>query len=268
MLRAIFYTVAFLAIQLVVSLIFNFAVPVLQAYGVDLSSHVVMFISVVLSSLLTIAVFLLLRWSTVTRSYLLSRPYFILFWVVLAALGALIPSMLLQELMPALPPVLQEIVDQTTEQMSSLMDMRGGYFLIALLVPLAEEIVFRGAVLRSLLRWKPDLHWPMIAVSALLFALAHGNPAQMIHAFLTGLLLGWLYYRTGSIIPGVVYHIANNTVAYILYKLYPDPDLELSDLLGNSQRTIGAAVIFSLFIFLPALYQLNQRMKRVREDVS
>jgi membrane protease YdiL (CAAX protease family) len=128
------------------------------------------------------------------------------------------------------------------------------------LAPLAEELVFRGAVLRALLRWN-SRHWVGISISALLFALIHMNPAQMPHAFLIGLLLGWMYYRTDSIVPGVVYHWVNNTVAYVLFNLYPDPDLTLMDLFGSQQRVL-MALGFSLCIFLPALFQLNLRLKK------
>ena len=129
-----------------------------------------------------------------------------------------------------------------------------------MLAPLCEELVFRGAVLRALLRWTPR-HWVAIAISALFFALIHVNPAQMPHAFLAGLLLGWLYYRTDSVVPGIVLHWVNNSIAYVVYNLYPDPDMQLIDLFGT-QRHVAAAVVFSLFILLPALYQLHLRMKK------
>ena len=94
-----------------------------------------------------------------------------------------------------------------------------------------------------------------------LFALIHVNPAQMPHAFVVGLLLGWLYYRTDSVVPGIVYHWINNSIAYVFYNLYPDPSLHLVDLFG-SQRSVAAAVMFSLFILLPSLYQLNMRLRK------
>ena len=126
--------------------------------------------------------------------------------------------------------------------------------------PFIEELVFRGAVLRALLQWTPR-HWVAIAVSALLFALAHMNPAQLLHPFLIGLLLGWLYERTGSIVPGIIFHWANNTVAYLLIRIYQDPDITITQIFGSQSRVM-MAVGFSLLIFLPALYQLNQRMKK------
>ena len=83
----------------------------------------------------------------------------------------------------------------------------------------------------------------------------------MPHAFLVGLLLGWMYWRTDSIVPGVVYHWVNNSVAYVIYNIYPDPSLELLDMFG-SQRAVLMALVFSLCIFLPALYQLNLRLRK------
>jgi hypothetical protein len=87
------------------------------------------------------------------------------------------------------------------------------------------------------------------------------NPAQMPHAFLIGLLLGWMYWRTDSIVPGVVYHWVNNTVAYVMYNLYPNPDLTLVELFGSEQKVL-MALGFSLLIFLPSLFQLNQRLAK------
>jgi membrane protease YdiL (CAAX protease family) len=87
------------------------------------------------------------------------------------------------------------------------------------------------------------------------------NPAQLPHTFLVGLLLGWMYYRTDSIVPGVVFHWVNNTVAYVLYNIYPNPDMTLADLFGSQQHVL-MAVGFSLCILIPALFQLNLNMKK------
>ncbi|WP_455669680.1 CPBP family intramembrane glutamic endopeptidase [Phocaeicola sp.] len=85
-----------------------------------------------------------------------------------------------------------------------------GFLSIALIIPILEELLFRGAIEGNLLKkgWKPK--WAIL-VSALIFGLVHGNPAQIPFAFLIGLLFGWLYYRTGSVIPGIVGHVINNT---------------------------------------------------------
>lgn len=165
-----------------------------------------------------------------------------------------LPSVWLQELLPPLP-------DVVSEQMMKMMRVPGGYFVIAVLAPVAEELVFRGAILRQLSETLRS-RWTAIAISALLFALVHGNPAQMPHAFAMGLLLGWMYCRTKSIVPGVAFHWCNNTVAYFLSIVLPDPDAKLIDLYGGNETSLILSLVFSLCIFVPAIVQLNMRMKR------
>ena len=214
--------------------------------------------STVVCSVLTIAVFLLARWSEVSPRWLRTRQWSVLTWSVVASLGVLIPSMWLQEMMPELP-------NWAEDEFDMLLTNRWGYFTIGLLAPLSEEIVFRGAILRSMLRSPQLTPWVAISISAVFFALIHMNPAQMPHAFLIGLLLGWMYWRTGSILPGVAYHWANNSVAYILYNVFPNPDLKLIDLFKGSEQHVLMAVAFSMLILLPALYQLHLWMRRADE---
>ena len=250
--NALIYTVVFAAIQLVVAGIVQ-GIWMLMYGPTAVMDATGMIITMTAFSILTMAVFLSAKWSVVSRHWLQTRPWAVLFWCVVAALGVLVPSVWLQELMPELP-------NTAEEQFEMILKDRWGYLVVGLLAPFAEELVFRGAILRALLRWKRN-PWIGIVISAALFALIHMNPAQMPHAFLIGILLGWMYYRTDSIIPGVVYHWVNNTVAYVMYNLYPDPKMTLLDLFG-SQRTIWMALGFSLCIFLPALFQLNLRLRK------
>ena len=248
--KALIYTLMFIGIQFVAGGLVTLA---FQLSGGNGTGATALMITSAAASIVTVIVFLVAKWAIVSRHWLQTRPWFVLFWCVVASLGALVPSMWLQELMPELPNTAEEAFDM-------IMKDRLGYFVVGLFAPLTEELVFRGAILKALLQWKPN-PWVGIVISALLFALVHMNPAQMPHAVLVGLLLGWMYYRTDSIIPGVVYHWVNNTVAYVMYNLYPDPDMTLVELFG-SQRSVLMALAFSLCIFLPALYQLNLRLKK------
>lgn len=248
--NALIYTVVFAAIQAVVSMLVQ-GVWVLVMGKEAAMNATGMIITMAVFSVLTMVIFLWAKWSVVSRHWVRTRPWFVLFWCVMAALGALVPSAWLQEQMPMLPNIVEA-------EFEMIMQNRWGYLVVGLLAPLVEEMVFRGAILRSLLRWKEN-PWVGIVISALLFALIHMNPAQMPHAFLIGLLLGWMYYRTDSIVPGVVYHWVNNTVAYILYNIYPTPDLTLVELFGSEQKVL-MALGCSLLIFLPSLFQLNQRL--------
>lgn len=250
--NAIIYTIVFLAIQVIAGFMVKGAWMLIYGEGAQMGA-LGLIITMTLFSVFVMALFLGTKWAEVSRHWVRTRPWVVLCWCVLAALGALIPSVWLQEQMPELPNLAEAEFDMVLKD-------RWGYFVVGLLAPLAEELVFRGAVLRALLRWKSN-PWVGIVISALLFALIHMNPAQMPHAFLVGLLLGWMYYRTDSIVPGVVFHWVNNTVAYVLYNVYPNPDITLLDLFGT-QRTVLMALGFSLCIFLPALFQLNLRLKK------
>ena len=250
--KALIYTIVFVGIQFLVGGLVTLIFRLLKGESAA-PGAMELIITTAATSVVTVIVFLTTKWTVVSRHWVRTRPWFVLFWCVLAALGLLGPSEWLQELMPALPNLAEETFDL-------IMKDRWGYVVVGLLAPLTEEMVFRGAVLKALLQWKQN-PWVGIVISAVLFALIHMNPAQMPHAFLVGLLLGWMYYRTDSIVPGVVYHWVNNTVAYVLYNLYPNPDMTLLDLFGSQQRVL-MALVFSLCIFLPALYQLNMRLKK------
>lgn len=250
--KAIIYTLVYFAIQQIASFIVLGVMMLIEGKTVQMTAPIII-VSMALAAAVTLGLFLSLKWAEVSRSWMQTRPWVVLVWCCVAALGSIIPSVWLQEQMPELPNWLEQ-------QFDMIMKDRWGYFAIGILAPVAEELVFRGAVLRALLSWSKN-HWGMIALSALIFALVHGNPAQMPHAFLIGLLLGWMYWRTGSIIPGVAFHWVNNTVAYVMYNLYPDPAMTLVDLFGDNLHVL-AAVAFSLLILLPALYQLHLNMKR------
>lgn len=254
MIKAIIYTLVFVAVQALMPWLIG-SFHRLMGLPADQTSATTIIIAMTASSVVVLALFLYFRWAEVSRSYVRSQPWATLFWCALAALGAIIPSEFVQEQMPALPNIVEEEFDMILKD-------RWGYFAVGLLAPICEELVFRGAVLRALLQWTSH-HWSAIAISAVLFALVHFNPAQMPHAFLVGLLLGWLYYRTDSIVPGIVYHWVNNSVAYVVYNLYPDPQMKLVDLFGT-QRSVAAAVLFSLFILVPSIYQLSLRLRKAQ----
>ena len=251
--KAIIYLVVFVGIQLVAGALIQLIYILLKGQGavVDATGLI---ITTALADVTTLVLFLLLKWAEVSRHWVRTRPWTVLFWCVLAAFGAIIPSTYLQEMMPELP-------NWAERELELIMNNRFGYFVVGLMAPLVEELVFRGAILRALLRWKSN-PWIGIVISAVMFSAIHMNPAQMPHAFLIGILLGWMYYRTDSIVPGVVYHWVNNTIAYVLFAFYPDPDMKLMDFFRGSQRTVLLAVAFSLCILVPSIYQLNLRMRK------
>lgn len=117
-----------------------------------------------------------------------------------------------------------------------------GILSICLLGPVLEELLFRGAVTKVLLRhYRPRV---AIVLSALLFGLFHINPVQVVAASCSGLLLGWLYWRTRSLWPSIVVHVLNNSFSVLLMRALPDVE-HLSELYTPAERALllGAAVV-------------------------
>ncbi|MBR5038792.1 MAG: CPBP family intramembrane metalloprotease [Prevotella sp.] len=258
--KVVWYVLLFIVIQYVaVGLVF-LGNLVLNGKGVTLeqisSSTTQMLLVQGIFGVACVALFLGFRWTPVSEHYWNTKPFSVIFWCIIAAVGTIAPSMWLQSALDFLP-------DFAGEELLDFIQHRWGYLVICILTPLAEEVIFRGAVLRTMLEhWEGRKRWTAIIISALLFGLAHMNPAQIPHAFLMGVLLGWLYERSRSLIPCVVLHCANNTIAYLMTAAYPAPDITLRDVLGGSQRAEWMAIAFSLMILVPALYQLSLRLKR------
>lgn len=249
--NSLLYLIIFVSIQFVSSIIVT---VVWKLFDEAAPLAPMMIVSSTVFSVAVLIVFLRARWAVLSPNYLRTRPWGVAIWCVLAAVGSVIPSIWLQEQMPELP-------DLTKENMAMILRNPLGYVVVGVFAPFIEEVVFRGAILRSLLGWTRN-HWLAIAVSALLFAVVHMNPAQMPHAFVVGLLLGWMYYRTESIILGVVFHWVNNSIAYVMCNMMPDPDIPLVTFFNGSEKAVVIALVSSLCILIPSLYQLALRMKR------
>ena len=266
--KALIYIIVFILVQLmatyavltVASMLdghdFVTAVKAAVMGGVPGTATLLIITSAVYSVILLV-MFLSRKWCVASPTYLRTKPWGVFFWAGVAAMGTLLPSEVYQELLP--------LPDFSTQELMQVMSSRWGYLTICIFAPLVEEVVFRGAVLRSLLQ-RMNSRWGAIALSALFFALVHLNPAQMPHAFLIGLLLGWMYERTRSILPGIMVHWVNNTVVYVVYNLLPNlSERPVYDLFGGDWKRIALSVIFSLLILLPALWQLHMRMKPAGE---
>ena len=223
-----------------------------------LSNDTTLVLISVIGSVLTIALFVWRKWVVLSRTYLRSNPWFTLLWVVFLGLGGILPLQWIYEQLNI------SLSMEMEEMFKSIMGNRWGYLALGILAPLAEEMVFRGAILRTLLNYfNGRMYWVPIIVSALLFGLVHGNMAQLLNAFLIGILLGWMYYRTESIVPGIVLHWVNNTVAYTMYKLMPQMnDGKLIDFFHGNNRLMYMGLACSLLVFIPSLYQLYVRLRK------
>ena len=85
---------------------------------------------------------------------------------------------------------------------------------VALLPAVFEELAFRGALQPLLIRATGN-PWVGIVLASIIFSAIHFQFYGFLPRVLLGMLFGWLAYRTGSILPGMVAHFLNNAGAAI-----------------------------------------------------
>lgn len=88
-----------------------------------------------------------------------------------------------------------------------------GLILYGAISPLAEEVVFRGVIYNRLRR----LFHPVIGiiVSGVLFGAFHGNLVQAVYGACLGMLMAYLYERSGNFSIPILFHAAANLAVYL-----------------------------------------------------
>lgn len=208
-------------------------------------------VALVVSGLLMIAHLLFFRYA----SFKSEDGSFTSFKTILLCLPLVIASLLASNIIGEL----LELPNIYEDLFYSLSRNVFGFLSIALIAPIAEEMLFRGGIEGFLLRRKIK---PIIAilVSAIIFGVIHANPAQIFFATILGIIFGWMYYRTGSILPSIVGHVLNNTVSVSVMATSP-----IEDMSKTTAETIGLTATWLLLIaciaiaILSFLY-LNKRL--------
>ena len=91
------------------------------------------------------------------------------------------------------------------------------YFVLLMIIAgsagLCEEILFRGLMLRA---YEKMGMWGSILVSSILFSIIHMNLQNLVAPFFLGGVLGYVVYKTNSILAGIIGHFVNNAISVTL----------------------------------------------------
>jgi membrane protease YdiL (CAAX protease family) len=166
-----------------------------------------------ISAVASLPIFLVLRGkrlftTDITESHApLSAPSFAKLWII--AMGAQlvfdIGAYLLNSLLESSGRSATEMLDQSMQ----VLQTPTGLLYICIIGPIVEELIFRGAIMRSLERFGLNFS---IVISALIFGLFHIFTVQAIFAFFMGLILGYIASRY-SIKWSILAHILINSAA-------------------------------------------------------
>lgn len=135
--------------------------------------------------------------------------------------------------------------------------------LLCCIGPLTEELLFRAAILGNLRRCglRPAA---AVVVSALVFAVVHGNWAQAVPAALGGLLFGTFYVRSADLRPSAIGHVLNNSLAVAALFLWPEMDAGLLAL--PAALLVGAGLALLAGAAGLTLLWWNKTLQPIHED--
>ncbi|EUJ21486.1 CPBP family intramembrane glutamic endopeptidase [Listeria aquatica] len=140
-----------------------------------------------------------------------SRKTWLSFIVI--SLGTLVISNLLEILITYLNPSFNTANQAGIEDMVSSASPLVVFVAVVILAPIAEEVVFRGLIMKIIFRKYPKIGF---LVSALLFTFAHipTDILSFLLYFVMAVGLCLVYYRTKRIEASILLHFINNLIGY------------------------------------------------------
>ena len=158
------------------------------------------------------------------------------------------------ESLEALLQQLEETAGDLTERMLQVDSFGGLLFnllVIALIPAIGEELTFRG-VLQQVLTRRCNVH-VAVFLSAFIFSFIHFQFYGFLPRMFLGLLLGYLFYYSGSLWTSILMHFVNNgaavVVAYLDYKGQIDVDIDHFGATSNVWL-LGASLVVTVGLII------------------
>lgn len=161
---------------------------------------------------------------------------------------------LLQLIFPMPEELNQEIIKTMT--VTSGLDLLLLIFSAVILAAVVEEAIFRGFLQQSI-EEHADVTQAVI-FSGLAWAFIHLNPYTITQLFVFGFFLGFISWRTGSIIPAIICHGINNLLALIYYNIDVPDDLPFYEWHGHVSPILLLAAVFIAFKGIQYIHRYYQ----------
>lgn len=128
----------------------------------------------------------------------------------------------------------------------------GEFWIVALttgiMAPLVEEFVFRGLIYTRLRKGMPMV--AAAVITAVWFGVMHGHPLWIAYAAVLGLVMVWIFERTGSLFASMLFHFGYNSVAVIEMAL-PETMPDWAGIVMVAAGVILSAVGVYCFLKIP-----------------
>ncbi len=167
-------------------------------------------------------------------------------------------------------PLLNLFPETYLDRLGNIM-AAGGWMMFTSIViaPIMEEILFRGILQDALMR-KYGVFVGILIASAV-FGIVHIIPQQVVNAFMIGIVLGYIYYRTGALLPVILIHCINNAISYFTWMLNGETLLSTREQMGNDTlyfTVYGIACVLFVIGFVSIAIRISKEEKRRQLEVS
>lgn len=167
-------------------------------------------------------------------------------------------------------PLLNLFPETYLDRLGNIM-AAGGWMMFTSIViaPIMEEILFRGILQDALMR-KYGVFVGILIASAV-FGIVHLIPQQVVNAFMIGIVLGYIYYRTGALLPVILIHCINNAISYFTWMLNGETLLSTREQMGNDTlyfTVYGIACVLFVIGFVSIAIRISKEEKRRQLEVS
>jgi len=132
-------------------------------------------------------------------------------------------------------------------------------FMIGILPAIGEELIFRGVFQKIFAEWTKNIHVGIL-LAAFLFSAMHFQFYGFLPRFMLGILLGYLFYWSGSIWIPILGHFVNNSVAVIAFYFYEEKALESAENFGPEAIPFLGLSIALISILLVTFYKQKQKV--------
>ena len=147
---------------------------------------------------------------------------------------------------------IQQLANDTTEKFMTEGSLFSGLLIVAALAAISEELLFRSVIQKAFVKICKNAHVGII-LTAIVFSAFHGDFFGFVPRFILGLMLGYMFYLSGSIFPSMLMHFVNNGTIVMLYYLNKkeviNVDIETFGLTDN-WLVIALSLIVTVAIFI------------------
>lgn len=164
----------------------------------------------------------------------------------------------------AQPIDLPNLLEEQFQQMSRSWT---GFLGICIIGPIMEEMMMRRVILKEMRKLTHSMWWGII-ISAAIFSVIHVNPVQVVFAMPAGIVLGWLYCKTGTLLVPICIHILNNSFSFITMRMESETEIELSSPIGMLLLTVALLVSIGTTVWLVRYFARSNQADIQKEPAA